>query len=47
MAVRVWFRNTVLIATINSFVALFMGAAAAFAFSRLRFKGRRDRVCSG
>lgn len=37
----VWLRNTVLIATINSFVALFLGAAAAFAFSRLRFRGRR------
>ncbi len=37
----IWFRNTVLIATINSFAALFMGAAAAFAFSRLRFRGRR------
>ena len=37
----VWFRNTLLIATVNSFAALFMGAAAAFAFSRLRFRGRR------
>lgn len=39
--VLVWFRNTLLIASVNSFAALFMGAAAAFAFSRLRFKGRR------
>lgn len=37
----VWFRNTVILATLNSFLALLMGAAAAFAFSRLRFKGRR------
>ena len=37
----VWFRNTLLLAVLNSFLALFMGAAAAFAFSRLRFKGRR------
>jgi arabinogalactan oligomer/maltooligosaccharide transport system permease protein len=37
----VWFRNTLLIATVNAFAALFMGAAAAFAFSRLRFRGRR------
>jgi arabinogalactan oligomer / maltooligosaccharide transport system permease protein len=37
----VWFVNTLLIAIINSSAALFMGAAAAFAFSRLRFKGRR------
>lgn len=39
--VMVWFRNTLLIAGVNAFAALFMGAAAAFAFSRLRFKGRR------
>lgn len=37
----VWFRNTLLVAFVNSFGALFMGAAAAFAFSRLRFLGRR------
>jgi len=37
----VWFRNTVILATLNSFLALLMGACAAFAFSRLRFKGRR------
>ena len=37
----VWFRNTLAIAFINAFAALFMGAAAAFAFSRLRFAGRR------
>ena len=37
----IWFGNTLLIATVNSFAALFMGAAAAFAFSRLRFRGRR------
>ncbi len=37
----VWFMNTLLIAIVNSFGALFMGAAAAFAFSRLRFSGRR------
>jgi arabinogalactan oligomer/maltooligosaccharide transport system permease protein len=36
-----WFVNTLLIASINSAAALMMGAAAAFAFSRLRFKGRR------
>ena len=37
----IWFRNTVVLATINSSLSLLMGAAAAFAFSRLRFKGRR------
>jgi arabinogalactan oligomer / maltooligosaccharide transport system permease protein len=36
-----WFVNTLLIATINASTALVMGAAAAFAFSRLRFRGRR------
>jgi arabinogalactan oligomer/maltooligosaccharide transport system permease protein len=36
-----WFVNTTVIATVNSAAALFMGAAAAFAFSRLRFRGRR------
>jgi len=36
-----WFSNTLIIATLNSFMALLMGAAAAFAFSRLRFAGRR------
>jgi len=36
-----WFTNTLLIALVNSGAALFMGASAAFAFSRLRFKGRR------
>ncbi len=37
----IWFRNTVILATLNSGLALLMGACAAFAFSRLRFKGRR------
>jgi arabinogalactan oligomer / maltooligosaccharide transport system permease protein len=36
-----WFGNTLTIAIVNSFGALLMGAAAAFAFSRLRFAGRR------
>jgi arabinogalactan oligomer/maltooligosaccharide transport system permease protein len=37
----VWFKNTLIIATVVSFVSVFMGAAAAFAFSRMRFTGRR------
>jgi arabinogalactan oligomer / maltooligosaccharide transport system permease protein len=37
----VWFQNTMIIATVVSFVSVFMGAAAAFAFSRMRFTGRR------
>ena len=36
-----WFGNTLAIAIMNSFGALLMGAAAAYAFSRLRFAGRR------
>lgn len=36
-----WILNSVLIATVNSAGALLMGAAAAYAFSRLRFRGRR------
>jgi arabinogalactan oligomer / maltooligosaccharide transport system permease protein len=37
----IWFRNTVIIATVNAATALVLSAAAAFAFSRLRFRGRR------
>lgn len=37
----VWFRNTVTIALIVAFISTLMSAAGAFAFSRLRFKGRR------
>ena len=36
-----WFRNSVIISTVVSFGSVLMGAAAAFAFSRMRFKGRR------
>jgi arabinogalactan oligomer/maltooligosaccharide transport system permease protein len=38
---RTWFVNTLAIATVNAGAALLMGAAGAFAFSRLRFTGRR------
>lgn len=37
----IWFKNTVIIAFFVSFLSVFMGAAAAFAFSRMRFTGRR------
>lgn len=37
----VWFRNTLIIALIVATASTLMGASAAFAFSRLRFKGRR------
>jgi arabinogalactan oligomer/maltooligosaccharide transport system permease protein len=36
-----WIGNSLLVCTINSAGALLMGACAAFAFSRLRFRGRR------
>lgn len=42
----VWFKNTVIIATVVSFASVFMGAAAAFAFSRMRFRGRRAGLTS-
>lgn len=42
----VWFKNTVIIAGIVSFMSVFMGAAAAFAFSRMRFQGRRAGLTS-
>ena len=40
-AFPVWFRNTVIVATVVASMSLLIGASAAFAFSRLRFKGRR------
>jgi arabinogalactan oligomer/maltooligosaccharide transport system permease protein len=36
-----WFLNTLLIATVTGFVTVFIGACAAYAFSRMRFAGRR------
>jgi arabinogalactan oligomer/maltooligosaccharide transport system permease protein len=36
-----WFRNTVIVAVVVASMSLLIGASAAFAFSRLRFKGRR------
>jgi arabinogalactan oligomer/maltooligosaccharide transport system permease protein len=36
-----WFLNTILVATITGFVMVFIGALAAYAFSRMRFAGRR------
>jgi arabinogalactan oligomer / maltooligosaccharide transport system permease protein len=37
----VWFRNTLILALAVSFISTLMSAAGAFAFSRLRFTGRR------
>lgn len=36
-----WFRNSMLIATVGAFGQVFIGAMAAYAFSRMRFTGRR------
>lgn len=36
-----WFGNTLLIASVTAFGTVLMGAAAAYAFSRFRFRGRR------
>lgn len=36
-----WFMNTLLIAVVTGFTTVFIGACAAYAFSRMRFKGRR------
>jgi arabinogalactan oligomer/maltooligosaccharide transport system permease protein len=37
----VWFRNSLTVALSGAFLSTFMSAAAAFAFSRMRFAGRR------
>jgi arabinogalactan oligomer/maltooligosaccharide transport system permease protein len=36
-----WYKNSMIIAGLGAFLAMFIGACAAFAFSRLRFQGRR------
>lgn len=36
-----WFKNSMLIALVGSFGQVFVGACAAYAFSRMRFYGRR------
>ncbi|MCU9973788.1 sugar ABC transporter permease [Mobiluncus mulieris] len=37
-----WFLNSIVICLANSIIAVLIGALSAFAFSRLRFKGRRQ-----
>ena len=37
----IWMRNSVLIASINAVVQLSIGATAAYALSRFRYKGRK------
>ena len=36
-----WYKNSLLIAGVGALCSVFIGACAAFAFSRLRFVGRR------
>ncbi|MEI6649514.1 MAG: sugar ABC transporter permease [Actinomycetes bacterium] len=36
-----WIRNSVMIASANALISVFIGAASAFAFSRMRFRGRK------
>lgn len=36
-----WVKNSVILASANALISVFIGAASAFAFSRLRFKGRK------
>lgn len=36
-----WVKNSVMLASANAIISVFVGAASAFAFSRLRFKGRK------
>ena len=41
-----WFLNTIIVAGASSIGAVLMGGAAAYAFSRFRFKGRRFSLTS-
>ncbi|MBV0895650.1 sugar ABC transporter permease [Microbacterium sp. NC79] len=41
-----WFGNTLLVAGITSVATVFLGALAAYAFSRMRFQGRRVGLMS-
>ncbi|EWS99849.1 sugar ABC transporter permease [Intrasporangium oryzae NRRL B-24470] len=36
-----WYKNTLIICGVGAFASVFIGASAAYAFSRMRFKGRR------
>ena len=41
-----WFKNSMLVAFIGASGQVFIGACAAYAFSRMRFKGRRGGLLS-
>ncbi|MEY4035339.1 MAG: hypothetical protein RLZZ311_516 [Actinomycetota bacterium] len=36
-----WVKNSVILAVANALISVFVGTASAFAFSRMRFKGRK------
>jgi len=36
-----WYKNTLIICGVGAFASVFIGAAAAYTFSRMRFRGRR------
>lgn len=36
-----WVKNSLILASANAVISVFIGAASAFAFSRMRFKGRK------
>ena len=41
-----WFLNTIVIGTVTSVCTVFLGALTAYAFSRMRFRGRRAGLLS-
>ncbi|HEX2706053.1 MAG TPA: ABC transporter permease subunit, partial [Candidatus Lustribacter sp.] len=41
-----WYKNSLVICTVGALLSMFLGACAAFAFSRLRFTGRRMGLLS-
>jgi arabinogalactan oligomer/maltooligosaccharide transport system permease protein len=42
----VWYANTIIIATFTAIFTVFLGAMAAYSFSRMRFTGRRPGLIS-
>jgi arabinogalactan oligomer/maltooligosaccharide transport system permease protein len=39
-----WIKNSLILASVNAVISVMIGAAAAYAFSRLRFRGRRAGI---
>ena len=40
----IWFRNSIVISGVNAILQMFIGATAAYALSRFRFKGRKTTL---